>query len=129
MASHDTASAVAAVPAEGEDFAYISSGTWSLVGLETPGPVVGEEAQLWNFTNEGGFGGANRFLKNVMGLWILQECRRQWAVEGREYTYEELARMAETAGPSTSFIDPDHQSFLAPGGMPGRIHDFLSSTG
>lgn len=129
VASHDTASAVVAVPAEGEDFAYISSGTWSLVGLETREPVVNEEARRWNFTNEGGFGGTNRFLKNVMGLWILQECRRQWATEGREYSYEQLARIAETADPSTSFVDPDHYSFLAPGGMPGRINDFLSSTG
>ncbi len=129
VASHDTASAVVAVPAEGEDFAYISSGTWSLVGLETKGPVVGEEARRWNFTNEGGFGGTNRFLKNVMGLWILQECRRQWADEGREYSYEDLARMAEAAAPATSFVDPDHHSFLAPGAMPDRINAFLSSTG
>jgi len=129
VASHDTASAVVAVPAAGDDFAYISSGTWSLVGLETPEPIVNEEARRWNFTNEGGFGGTNRFLKNVMGLWILQECRRQWANEGRDYSYEDLARMAEAARPSESFIDPDHHSFLPPGDMSARINRFLSSTG
>lgn len=129
VASHDTASAVVAVSAEGEDFAYISSGTWSLVGLETREPVVNEEARRWNFTNEGGFGGTNRFLKNVMGLWILQECRRQWAKEGKEYSYEDLARMAEAVAPATSFIDPDHHYFLTPGGMSDRINDFLTFTG
>ncbi|MGH3086220.1 MAG: rhamnulokinase [Rubrobacteraceae bacterium] len=129
VASHDTASAVVAVPAEGRDFAYISSGTWSLVGLETPEPITNEEARRSNFTNEGGFGGTNRFLKNVMGLWILQECRRQWASEGKEYSYEKLAHMAGTAGPSESFIDPDHHSFLPPGDMPARINRFLVATG
>lgn len=129
VASHDTASAVVAVPAEGEGFAYISSGTWSLVGLETPAPITNEEARRSNFTNEGGFAGANRFLKNVMGLWILQECRRQWANEGSEYSYEELARMAKNAAPSESFIDPDHHTFLAPGDMPSRIERFLADTG
>lgn len=129
VASHDTASAVVAVPAEGEDFAYISSGTWSLVGLETPVPVSTDEARLSNFTNEGGFAGKNRLLKNVMGLWILQECRRQWASEGREYTYEHLAKMADAAAPAESFIDPDHHSFLPPGGMTDRIEDYLASTG
>jgi rhamnulokinase len=129
VASHDTASAVVAVPAEGEDFAYISSGTWSLVGLETPDPITNEEARRSNFTNEGGFGGTNRFLKNVMGLWILQECRRQWMHEGKEYSYEELAQMAKTAAPAQSFIDPDHHTFLAPGDMPSRIERFLVATG
>jgi rhamnulokinase len=87
VASHDTASAVVAVPAESENYAYISSGTWSLVGVETPEPVVTQEAMEANFTNEGGFGGRTRLLKNVMGLWILQECRRQWAREGKDYSY------------------------------------------
>ena len=94
VASHDTASAVVAVPAKADDFAYISSGTWSLVGVETRSPVVTQEAIEANFTNEGGFAGSTRFLKNVMGLWLLQECRRQWAREGHEYSYEELARIA-----------------------------------
>jgi rhamnulokinase len=129
VASHDTASAVVAVPAEGEDFAYISSGTWSLVGLETPEHVVSREALEANFTNEGGFGGRTRLLKNVMGLWILQECRRQWAREGHEYSYEELARLAEDAPPAGPLVDPDHPAFLAPGDMASRIRSFCEETG
>ena len=128
VASHDTASAVVAVPAEGEDFAYISSGTWSLVGVETPKPVVSREALEANFTNEGGFGGRTRLLKNVMGLWILQECRRQWAREGHEYSYEELARLAEDAPPAGPLVDPDHPAFLAPGDMASRIRSFCEET-
>ena len=129
VASHDTASAVVAVPAEGEDFAYISSGTWSLVGVELPGPVATEEGLRANFTNEGGFGGKTRLLKNVMGLWLLQECRRQWAREGHEYSYEELARLAEDAPPAGPLVDPDHPAFLAPGDMASRIRSFCEETG
>jgi rhamnulokinase len=129
VASHDTASAVVAVPAEGEDFAYISSGTWSLVGVELPGPVVTEEGLRANFTNEGGFGGKTRLLKNVMGLWLLQECRRQWAKEGHEYSYEELARLAEDAPPAGPLVDPDHPAFLAPGDMASRIRSYCEETG
>jgi rhamnulokinase len=129
VASHDTASAVVAVPAEGENFAYISSGTWSLVGVELPRPVVTEEGLDANFTNEGGFGGKTRLLKNVMGLWLLQECRRQWAREGHEYSYEELARLAEDAPPAGPLIDPDHPTFLSPGDMPSRIRSFCEETG
>jgi rhamnulokinase len=128
VASHDTASAVVAIPAQADDFAYISSGTWSLVGVETRKPVVTPEAMEANFTNEGGFAGSTRFLKNVMGLWILQECRRQWAREGHEYSYEELARIAEGA-PSGSLVDPDHPAFLTPGDMSARIRRFCEETG
>lgn len=129
VASHDTASAVVAVPAEGEDFAYVSSGTWSLVGVELPGPVVGDGALEANFTNEGGFGGTTRFLKNVTGLWLLQECRRTWAGEGRDYSYEELTRLAEEAPAAGPLVDPDHPAFLAPGDMPSRIRHFCEGTG
>jgi rhamnulokinase len=129
VASHDTASAVVAVPARGESFAYISSGTWSLVGLETSEPVTSEAAMEQNFTNEGGFGGTNRFLKNVMGLWILQECRRTWARQGREYPYAELARLAEEAPPFGPLVDPDDPVFLAPGDMPARLTDYCRRTG
>ena len=129
VASHDTASAVVAVPAEGGDFAYISSGTWSLVGAELSGPVVTAEGLEANFTNEGGFGGKTRLLKNVMGLWLLQECRRTWAREGREYSYEELARLAGDAPSAGSLVDPDHPAFLAPGDMPSRIRTFCKETG
>lgn len=129
VASHDTASAVVAVPAEREDFAYISSGTWSLVGLELPEPVITPEAMEANFTNEGGFGGTTRFLRNVMGLWLLQECRREWARAGREYTYEELEELVEAAPAFGPLVDPDHPSFLAPGDMSGRIRRFCEATG
>jgi rhamnulokinase len=129
VASHDTASAVVAVPAHDEDFAYISSGTWSLVGVETPEPVVTREAMEANFTNEGGFGGKTRLLRNVMGLWLLQECRRTWAREGREYSYEELAHMAEDAPAGGPVVDPDHPAFLAPGDMLSRIRRFCEATG
>src|SRR5919106_2405239 len=129
VASHDTASAVVAVPAEGEDFAYISSGTWSLVGVELSGPVVTEEGLRANFTNEGGFGGKTRLLKNVMGLWLLQECRGQWTSEGHEYSYEELTRLAEGAPPAGPLVDPDHPAFLAPGDMASRIRSYCRATG
>jgi rhamnulokinase len=128
VASHDTASAVVAVPAEGRDFAYISSGTWSLLGVELSGPVVTGEALKANFTNEGGFGGRTRLLKNLAGLWLLQECRRQWAKEGHEYSYEELASLAADA-PSGPLVDPDHPAFLAPGDMATRIRSFCEETG
>ncbi len=129
VASHDTASAVVAVPAEGNDFAYISSGTWSLVGVETPQPVVTPEAMEANFTNEGGFGGRTRFLKNVMGLWLLQECRRIWVGEGQDYSYEELTQLAEDAPAFGPLVDPDHHEFLSPGDMLSRIRRFCEATG
>ncbi len=129
VASHDTASAVVAVPAESENFAYISSGTWSLVGVELPEPAVEPEGMHANFTNEGGFGGTTRFLKNVMGLWIMQECRRSWAREGRDYSYEELTHLAQAAPAAGSLLDPDHPTFLPPGDMPGRIRRFCRETG
>jgi rhamnulokinase len=128
VASHDTASAIVAIPAEGENFAYVSSGTWSLVGVETPLPVVTREAMDANFTNEGGFWGRTRFLKNVMGLWLLQECRRLWAREGQNYSYEELAQLAEEAPAYGPLVDPDHPSFLAPGDIPSRIRRFCETT-
>lgn len=129
VASHDTAAAVAAVPASGDDFAYISSGTWSLVGVETDAPVTTQEAMEANFTNEGGFGGRTRFLKNVMGLWILQECRKEWSRAGRDYSYEELERLAREASAPGPLIDPDHPEFLAPGDMSPRLRRFCEMTG
>lgn len=121
VASHDTASAVAAVPAEGEDFAYISSGTWSLVGVETDEPVLTAEAREANFTNEGGFGGKIRFLKNVMGLWILQECRRAWEDSGHGFSYEQIMALAGDARPFAFVFDPDSSELLEPGDMPARL--------
>jgi rhamnulokinase len=129
VASHDTASAVAAVPAEGDDFAYVSSGTWSLVGLELPGPVITPQALESNLTNEWGVGRRVRLLRNVMGLWLLQQCRRTWAREGFERSWEELVALAEAAPPDGPLVDPDLPAFLAPGDMPGRICRACEATG
>jgi len=125
---HDTASAVAAVPAEGDNWCYISSGTWSLMGVEIPTPIVNDKSLKYNYTNEGGIGGSIRFLKNIMGLWLVQECRRQWQKDGHEHTYAELARLAAESKPFTAIINPDHQPFLAPGEMPQKIEQFCKST-
>jgi rhamnulokinase len=124
---HDTASAVAAVPAEAEDWVYISSGTWSLMGVELAAPVINEAALAMEFTNELGVGGSVRFLKNIIGLWLLQECRREWAQQGSEFSYAELAEMAAAATPFSAIIDPD--AFLAPGGLPDRICAFCRESG
>jgi rhamnulokinase len=126
-AGHDTASAVVAAPGEGDDWCYISSGTWSLMGVELPEPVIDARALELNYTNEAGVGGRTRLLKNIAGLWILQECRRCWAETGERHTYEELAQMAEASGPATALIDPD--DFLAPGDMPARIAEWLRVRG
>lgn len=127
VSSHDTASAVVAVPAEDEDFAYISSGTWSLVGVETDRAVLTAEAREANFTNEGGFGGKIRFLKNVMGLWILQECRRAWECSGDSVSYERLVALAREAEPFGFVFDPDSPELLAPGDMPARLRALCES--
>jgi rhamnulokinase len=120
VGGHDTASAVAAAPAqEGTNWCYISSGTWSLMGVEMAKPVINEQSLALNYTNEVGVGGKIRLLKNIAGLWLLQECRRAWRDEGREYTYEELTRLASEARPFAASIDVD--AFLEPGGMPAKI--------
>jgi rhamnulokinase len=128
-ASHDTASAVAAVPAQDSSWAYISSGTWSLMGVEIPEPIVNEKALEFNFTNEGGFGGTVRLLKNIAGLWLVQECRRVWAREGHTYDYDELARLAEAAPPFVSLVNPDDASFMLPASMPAALADYCRKTG
>jgi rhamnulokinase len=128
-ASHDTGSAVAAVPAKGADWCYISSGTWSLMGVETNRPVITDAALKYNFTNEGGVAGTFRFLKNIGGLWLVQESRRTWEREGREMTYDELASLAAKAKPLVSIVEPDHPSFLHPGDMPSRIREFCGQSG
>ncbi|ONI68910.1 rhamnulokinase [Kribbella sp. ALI-6-A] len=126
VGSHDTASSVVAVPAEdGANFAYISSGTWSLAGLELPAPVLTEEARRANFTNEGGVDGRTRFLKNVMGLWILQECLRVWGSDDLQQLLKEAADVPAFG----VLIDPDDPVFLAPGNMPARIDEFCARTG
>jgi rhamnulokinase len=134
-AGHDTAAAVAAVPADNSrgdgppDWCYLSSGTWSLLGIEVARPIITEAARRDNFTNEGGVCGTTRLLKNIMGLWLVQECRRTWARTGRDWSYEELIPRAEQSAPFRSLIDPDHASFLSPGDMPSRIAAFCERTG
>lgn len=129
VGEHDTASAVAAVPADSDDFIYISSGTWSLLGIELPSPLVNSETQKRNFTNEGGVFNTIRLLKNVMGLWLVQECRRSFAISGRDISYAELTQMAKNSAPFVSFIDPDHHAFLAPDNMVHAISQFCKDTG
>ncbi|MBE5760899.1 MAG: rhamnulokinase [Clostridiales bacterium] len=129
IAGHDTASAVAAVPAEGSDFAYISSGTWSLLGGESKTPVINEEAAKANFTNEGGVFDTIRVLKNIMGLWIIQECKRYWDANGEEYSFAELVKLAEKEPAFRAFFDPDDDAFLAPHQMPKRICDYIEKSG
>lgn len=127
-ATHDTACAVAAVPTISKNYAYISSGTWSLVGVESDGPVITPKAFEFNLTNEGGVSNTFRVLKNVMGLWLVQECRRTWAEQGKDYSYTHLTEMAGAAEPFKSLIDPDAAMFLAPGDMPSRVREFCNRT-
>ncbi len=128
-AEHDTAAAVAAVPAAGEDWAYISSGTWSLVGVELPGALISAESLAAEFTNEAGVAGTVRFLRNVAGLWLVQECQRTWAQAGQRYTHAELTELAEAAGPAEAWVDPDDPQFAEPGDMPARIRAACEAAG
>ena len=128
-ATHDTGSAVAAVPADGADFAYISSGTWSLMGAELAEPNVSDAALRYNFTNEGGMGGRFRFLKNIMGLWLVQETRRTWQAQGRDRSYAELTEAARQAPAFGALFDPDDARFLPPGDMASRISAICAETG
>ncbi|WNI20632.1 rhamnulokinase family protein [Streptomyces sp. ITFR-16] len=129
VASHDTASAVVAVPARERDFAYVSCGTWSLAGLELDAPVLSEESRAANFTNERGVNGTVRYLRNIMGMWLLEECRRVWEREGAAPDLGGLLADAAAAHPFAAVIDPDDVSFLAPGDMPARIDAYLRRTG
>ena len=126
-AGHDTAAAVAAVPAAGEDWAYISSGTWSLMGVELHSPLINSAALEANFTNEGGVGGRIRFLKNIAGLWLLQQCRKEWSLS-RARDYDELVRLADEAAPFEAFVDPDSPGFLNPPSMPEAITEYCRRT-
>lgn len=129
VAGHDTGAAVAAVPAENENFAYLSSGTWSLMGIEVQDAIINERTSALNFTNEGGVEGTTRFLKNITGMWILEQCMKEWKKEGITYAYEKIVQMADTVEPFQSFIDPDHTSFASPGCMTKAIQDYCASTG
>ena len=127
--SHDTGAAVAGVPSYGTRWAYLCSGTWSLLGVELKSPVVTGACRDMNFTNEIGFGGSVRFLKNIVGLWIVQECRRKWARAGQEFDYDTLTRLASEAPPFVSLINPADPRFLSPDDMPGKIAAFCRETG
>lgn len=129
VAGHDTASAVMAVPASKGRYGYLSSGTWSLLGVELDQPVINEKTYTLNYTNEGGFNNTTRLLKNIMGLWIYQECRRSWEKEGTPVTFDELENAAGAAEPFKCFIDPDDDIFYSPGKMPQKVVDFCRDTG
>jgi rhamnulokinase len=127
--SHDTGGAVAAVPARGANWAYLSSGTWSLLGAELTAPILTDAAREACFTNEVGFGGTIRFLKNIAGLWVLQECRRAWEADGQSFTYDELMQLAGAVGPAHAHISMQDPRFLSTGDMPEKISAFCRETG
>jgi rhamnulokinase len=127
VGAHDTASAIASVPAEGENWAYLSSGTWSLMGIETRKPLISKETEAMNFTNEGGIEGTFRFLKNITGLWLLEQCRKEW--EQENWSYEQLVDMAKAEKPFRCFVDPDAPDFMNPENMPEAISEYCSRTG
>ncbi len=128
VGSHDTASAVAAAPATGP-FAYLSSGTWSLLGTELAAPIVNQQALAWNFTNEGGLGKTYRLLKNIMGLWLVEGCRRAWEREGRWPGYDGMAAATLDADRFQAVIDPNDRRFLNPLDMPAAVADFCRESG
>lgn len=128
VASHDTQSALLSVPTQEDDFIFISSGTWSLFGTETEEPIINETSYKYNFTNEGGYEYKTSFLKNIIGLWLIQESRRQWIREGQEYGFGELEDMAREAKPFKCFIDPDAPEFVPAGNIPERIQEYCKRT-
>lgn len=127
--SHDTGAAVVGVPADGGSWAYLSSGTWSLLGVELAAPIINDAARQLNFTNEIGYGSTVRLLKNLSGMWLVQECRREWRRQGRDFDYARLTEMAEAAPPFRSIINPGAEQFLAPENMPHEIAEFCRRTG
>jgi len=129
VATHDTGSAVAAVPFAGANAAFISAGTWSLVGYELDEPLISENTFAANLTNEGGVAGTTRLLRNVTGLWLLHECQRAWSSEGEARSFDELVTLAEEAFPLRSLVDPDDPVFAEPGDMPTRIREYCVATG
>lgn len=129
VCEHDTASAVAATPSSTKDFVYISCGTWSLFGIESPEPIINEQAVKLDFTNEGGFKDTVRFLKNIMGLWLIQESRRQWKREGEEVSFDTLEKEALAAEPFKCFVNVDDPIFETAGNLPRRVKEFCQKTG
>jgi rhamnulokinase len=128
VAGHDTASAIAAIPAKDENFAYLSSGTWSLMGIEVKEPIISEQSFNLNFTNEGGIEGTTRFLKNITGMWLLEQCRKEWESHGKSYTYEEIVRMSDSVEGFQSIIDPDYPRFANPPSMLEAIAAYCAET-
>jgi rhamnulokinase len=129
VASHDTGSAIAAVPAGGENWAYLSLGTWGLMGTELKDALITEKTFGYNFTNEGGVNGTYRFLKNITGLWLIEQCKRSWAGKGKNYSYDQIVEMATEASAFERFIDPDAPSLMNPPDMPAAIEEFCVATG
>ena len=129
VCGHDTQSAITSVPCEDGNFAFLSSGTWSLFGTELDKPIVNETSMNINITNEGGFNDSTGFLKNIIGLWLIQESRRQWKREGEEYSYADLEKLALAAEPFKCFIDPDAPEFVPHGNIPERVREFCRRTG
>jgi rhamnulokinase/L-fuculokinase len=129
VCGHDTQSAITAVPSDKEDFVFLSSGTWSLFGTETDKPIVNEKSLSMNITNEGGCEGKTGFLKNIIGLWLIQESRRQFAREGAQYSYADLENLALQEEPFRCFIDPDAPEFVPMGNLPQRVRDYCKKTG
>ncbi|WP_165043566.1 rhamnulokinase family protein [Dysgonomonas sp. ZJ709] len=129
VGGHDTASAVAAVPADGESFAYLSSGTWSLMGIEVKEPILTQDSYEMNFTNEGGVDGSIRFLKNIAGMWLLEQCRKEWGGTGVHYSYNEIVELSDSVAGFQSFVDPDDASFANPVSMVVAIAAFCEKTG
>ena len=129
VCGHDTQSAITSVPCEDGNFAFLSSGTWSLFGTELDKPIVNETSMNINITNEGGFDDSTGFLKNIIGLWLIQESRRQWKREGEEYSYADLEKLALAAEPFKCFIDPDAPEFVPHGNIPERVREFCRRTG
>ncbi|MBK1816462.1 rhamnulokinase [Luteolibacter yonseiensis] len=128
-ASHDTAAAVAGIPMEGSEKLWLSSGTWSIMGVETDRPITSAEALGYGFCNELGVDNTVRFLKNIGGLWLIQECKRQWELDGEKLTYAEMASLANEAESFTAFIDPDDAVFASPGEMPAKIRAWCEKSG
>lgn len=128
-ASHDTASAVAGIPMSGDENLWLSSGTWSIMGIESDVAITTPHALAFGFCNEQGVGDSIRLLKNIAGLWLIQECKRQWELDGESLGYAEMASMASAAAPFTAFIDPDDALFASPGGMPEKIRSWCEKTG
>ncbi len=126
--AHDTASAVAGIPLSAAEPLWLSSGTWSIMGVEAEAPITNDAALALGFCNELGIDGTTRILKNIAGLWLIQESKRSWQSRGENFSYEELASLADAAPPFRAFIDPDHESFSSPGNMPQKIQEFCSDT-